>query len=72
MIMKKLQQTLIAVPAGYCENSKASERAGRAPLISWGGFFTVLAADERVWMAPGAVSSIPALLSQWPDLVRTG
>lgn len=47
MIMKKLQQTLIAVPAGYCENSKASERAGRASLISRGVFFTVLAADER-------------------------
>lgn len=46
MIMKKLQQTLIAVPAGYCELSKASERASRAFHLTR-GFFTVLAADER-------------------------
>lgn len=37
-----------------------------------GGFFAVLAADKEVWMAPGTVSSIPALLSQWPAPVRAG
>lgn len=60
MIMKKLQQTLIAVPAGYCENSKASEWAGRAPLISWRGFFTVLAADERGLDGSGCCEQHPS------------
>lgn len=68
MIMKKLQQTLIAVPAGYCKNSKASERAGRASLISWRGcvegFFTVLAADKRGLDDCGCCEQYPSLALQ--------
>jgi len=71
-IMKKLQQTLIAVPAGYCENSETLERAGRASLISLGVSSLCWQQMRGVWMAVSAVSSIPVLLSQRPAPARTG
>lgn len=59
MIMKKLQQTLIAVPAGYCENSKALERAGRDSRLME-GFFTLLAADKRGLGGSGCCEQHPS------------